>query len=380
MADGSKTEQATAKRREKARERGQIARSRELPGVCALTAVVGVVILITPSAASHWVLLYRATLYAASSGDISSNGPFLFWSAIEVTRWSVPILCSAMLFSALAGLAQGGFNIAPEAMTLKFERLNPAGKLGQIFSPVGVSNLLKSLLPFGVIIWIIINVLRGSWETLIHSSTLGLKPFMVLVGSMVEQLMWKVGLVLLAWAAVDYVFTWKKMNNDLKMSKQEVRQEYRETEGNPLIRSRVRQLRWALRKKQILQAAATATVVVTNPTHYAVALRYMADMPAPVVVAKGRNLLAEKIKQLARDSGIMLVENKPLAQALYKAVDVGESIPSKLYQAVAELLALVFRAQAELRRKEARSDTNDVDSNASRNTSMPSTPPAGGMS
>ena len=380
MADGSKTEQATTKRREKARSQGQVARSRELPGICALTAVVGVVVLIAPSAASHWILLYRATLYAASTGDISSNGPLLFWSAIEVLRWSGPILCSAMLFSALAGVAQGGLNIAPEAMTLKFERLNPAGRVGQIMSPVGVSNLLKSMLPFGVIIWIIINVLRGSWQILIHASTLGLKPFMVLIGSMVEQLMWKVGLVLLAWTGVDYVFTWKKMNNDLKMSKQEVREEYKETEGNPLIRTRVRQLRWALRKKQILQSAATATVVVTNPTHYAVALRYMADMPAPVVVAKGRNLLAEKIKQLARDNGIMMVENKPLAQALYKAVDVGESIPAKLYQAVAELLALVYRAQAALRGKETRNHTNDAASNASGNTSMPSTAPPGGMS
>jgi flagellar biosynthetic protein FlhB len=102
-----------------------------------------------------------------------------------------------------------------------------------------------------------------------------------------------------------------------------------------------------------LQAAATATVIVTNPTHYAVALRYLPEMTAPVVVAKGRNLLAEKIKQLARDNGIMLVENRPLAQALYKSVEVGDSIPAKLYQAVAEILALVFRAQAEVRRSEA---------------------------
>jgi flagellar biosynthetic protein FlhB len=136
------------------------------------------------------------------------------------------------------------------------------------------------------------------------------------------------------------------------MTKQEVRQEYKETDGNPVIKSRIRQLQRAMRRKQSLQAAATATVIVTNPTHYAVALRYLTDMPAPVVVAKGRNLLAEKIKQLARDNGIMLVENKPLAQALYKSVEVGDSIPAKLYQAVAEILALVFRAQAEVRRAE----------------------------
>jgi flagellar biosynthetic protein FlhB len=151
---------------------------------------------------------------------------------------------------------------------------------------------------------------------------------------------------------VDYVMTLKKMDSDMKMTKQEVREESKETDGNPLIKSRIRQLQRAMSKKQSLKAAATATVVVTNPTHYAVALRYEMDMAAPIVVAKGRNLLAEKIKQLARDNGIMLVENRPLAQALYKSVEVGDSIPAKLYQAVAEILALVFRAQAEVRRSE----------------------------
>jgi flagellar biosynthetic protein FlhB len=143
------------------------------------------------------------------------------------------------------------------------------------------------------------------------------------------------------------------MNSDMKMTKQEVRQEHKETDGNPIIKSRIRQVQRAMRRKHSLKAAATATVIITNPTHFAVALRYEADLPAPIVVAKGRDLLAEKIKQLARDNGIMLVENKPLAQALYKSVEVGDSIPSKLYQAVAEILALVYRAQAEVRRSEA---------------------------
>jgi flagellar biosynthetic protein FlhB len=147
--------------------------------------------------------------------------------------------------------------------------------------------------------------------------------------------------------------TLRKMESDMMMTKQEVRQEYKETDGNPVIKSRIHQLRRAMRRKQFLQAASTATVVVTNPTHYAVALRYLTDMPAPVVVAKGRNLLAERIKQLARDNGIMLIENRPLAQALYKSVEVGDSIPASLYQAVAEILAVVFRAQAEVRRAEA---------------------------
>jgi flagellar biosynthetic protein FlhB len=305
-----------------------------------------------PTAVTHWTVLYRNMLYAASD-DIESNGPVLFWSAVEVMRWIVPILMAGMAVSVLAGLAQGGVNFAPEALAFKFDRFNPASKLGQIFSITGLTGLLKSLLPFSAMLWITVMTIQEHWEAMVHASSLGLRPFASLVGSMTLELTWKSGLVLLAWAAVDYMLTLKKMDSDLKMTKQEVREEYKETDGNPLIKSRIRKLQRAMRRKQSLKAAATATVIVTNPTHYAIALRYEMDMPAPIVVAKGRNLLAEQIKQLARDNGIMLVENKPLAQALYKSVEVGDSIPPKLYQAVAEILALVFRAQAEVRRSEA---------------------------
>jgi flagellar biosynthetic protein FlhB len=353
MADSSKTEEATPKKRLKAREQGQIARSRELPGILAFAAVLGVITMMAPTAITHWTVLYRNTLYAAASGDIEANGPVLFWSAVEVMRWIVPALLAGTALSILSGFAQGGVNFAPEALALKFNRLSPASKLAQLFSPMGLSNLLKSLLPFSAMMWIVVTVMRSHWGAMVHASSLGSRMFTDLVGSMVFELIWKSGLVLVAWSAVDYLLTLKKINSDLKMSKQEVREEYKETDGNPVIKSRIRQLQNAMRKRKSLAAAATATVVVTNPTHYAIALRYETDMPAPVVVAKGRNLLAEKIKQLARESGIMLVENRPLAQALYKSVEVGDAIPAKLYQAVAEILAMVFRAEAEVRRNDA---------------------------
>jgi flagellar biosynthetic protein FlhB len=353
MADSSKTEQATPKRQNKAREQGQVARSRELPGVFALAGVAGVTALVASTSITHWTTFYRNVLYVAASGNFESDGPLFFWSSVETMRWVVPILLAAMLLSVLSGVAQGGINFAPEALALKFERFNPASKLGQIFSPVGLSNLLKSLLPFGVILWIAVGAVRANWETMVHASDLGLRVFAGFVGSMVFTLTWKAGLVLLAWSAVDYALTVMKMSSDMKMTKQEVREEHKETDGNPVIKSRIHRLRRAMRRRQSLKAAATATVVVTNPTHYAIALRYETDMPAPVVVAKGQNLLAEKIKQLARDSGIMLVENKALAQALYKSVEIGDSIPAKLYQAVAEILAMVFRAEAEVRQAEA---------------------------
>jgi flagellar biosynthetic protein FlhB len=375
MADSSKTEQATPKRRSKAREKGQVARSRELPGVFALAGVAGATILMASTSVTHWTTFYRNSLYIASTGNFDGNGPLFFWSSVEVMRWIVPILLAAVMLSAFSGVAQGGINFAPGALAWKFDRFNPVSKLGQIFSPVGLSNLLKSLLPFAAILWMAINSIRANWETMVHASSLGLRVFAGFVGSMVFALTWKAGLVLLLWSAVDYVFTLMKMNSDMKMTKQEVREENKESDGNPVIKQRIHRLRRAMRRRQSLKAAAKATVVVTNPTHYAIALRYEIEMPAPIVVAKGRDLLAEKIKQLARDSGIMLVENKSLAQALYKSVEVGDSIPAKLYQAVAEILALVFRAEAEVRQAEAARGSRNASGQKTENA--PSIPAAG---
>jgi flagellar biosynthesis protein FlhB len=360
MADSSKTEQATPRRQKKARESGQIARSRELPGALALGAAGGMLAWIAPSAIASWALFYRSVLNAGAQGDIDANGPVLFWSSIEVLRTIAPVLFVAMLASVFAGLAQGGFNLAPKALAPKFERFNPASRLGQIFSPVGLSNLLKSLLPVTAILWVSTSALRDQWQFMVRSAALGIRPFLLLLGSMAMSIAWKSVLILLAWSAVDYLLVWRKTQNDLKMTKQEVKEEFKETDGNPVIKRRVRQIQREMRKRQSLKAAETASVIITNPTHYAVALRYSTDMSAPLVVAKGMNYLAERIKQIGRDHGVPLIENKPLAQALYKGVEIGNAIPASLYHAVAEILAMIFRAEAELRRKDAERRSRDA--------------------
>ena len=354
MADDSKTEKATPKKRQDARSKGQVARSRELPNVLALAGVLAALWIMTQGAVTHWATFYRNSLDAAATGNIESNGPVLYWSTLEVLRWIVPVLGSAVVLSVGAGFAQGGISIAPEALTLKFERFNPVSKLGQIFSPVGLSNLLKSLLPFAAIAWVGENTISAHWGQLVHASYFNLRMLASLIGEISFEVTWKAGLILLAWSGVDYLLTWQKMEGDLKMSHQDIKEEYKQSEGNPATKARMRRIQRRMRRKQTLAATKTATVVVTNPTHFAVALRYTPDMAAPLVVAKGLDLLAQQIKELAVESGIMLMENKPLAQALYKSVEVGDPIPSKLYQAVADLLVIVFRAQAEVRAQEAR--------------------------
>ncbi len=352
MADSNKTEKATPQRRRKAREQGQIARSRELPAVLALVGVAGTSLLLTENMAQHWRGLYRSSLEAAGADDFSASGPLFFWCSFEVLRWIVPILLVALLLSGAAGLAQGGFNLAPSALAPKFDRFSPASRMGQIFSLTSLSSLLKSLIPFAIILLLGIGTLRSHWSELVRSSEFDVQALASLVASLALNISWKAALVLLAWSGVDYGLTWRRNESQLRMTKEEVKQDHKQTDGNPAIKGRIRKLQRAMRRKQNLKAVQTATLVVTNPTHYAVALRYEPSMAAPEVVAKGTDLIAQQIKQIARDHDITLMENKPLAQALYKTVEVGDAIPAQLYQAVAEILVIVFRAQAEVREQE----------------------------
>ncbi len=352
MPEANQTEKATPQRRKKAREQGQIARSREFPNLLALTGVTGTVMLMTTDMGAHWRSFYVGAFSAASEDNFTAGGSIFYWTGLEVLRWIVPTLLVAMLLSVGAGLLQGGINVAPAALQPKFDRFLPANRFKQIFSLQSLSALGKSLVPFAAILVLGIHALRDHWAELVHASEIDVRSLISVITSAAFSVAWKAGLVLLVWAAVDYGLLWRQNEAQLRMSREEIKQEHKQTDGNPHTKQQVRKIQRAMRKRRSLQAAATATIVVTNPTHYAVALKYDPGMAAPEVVAKGTDLLAQKIKQIASDNGITVMENKPLAQALYKSVEVGDTIPAQLYQAVAEVLVVVFRAQAELREQE----------------------------
>jgi flagellar biosynthesis protein FlhB len=351
MADSSKTEKATPRQRQNARNRGMVTRSRELSGALSMSAVAGIVYLMGRQAVPHWTHFFRTTLDLASSDSFEPGGPLLFWTSVEAIRWVFPIVLAGGAVSLLAGLAQGGFVFAPQALSFQFGRLNPADRVQQMFSPAALSTILKSLLPFTAIAWIGVATIRGHWNAILGSAFVDARQFAGLVADMLLQLFWKSGMVLLIWAGVDYLLLWWKNEGDLKMSRQELKDELKQTDGNPQNKARIRRIQRQVRRKQMLKAAETATVVITNPTHYAVALRYEPSMAAPIVVAKGLDNLAAKIKEIAWKLDIPVMENKPLAQALYKSVEVGDPIPSALYHAVAEILVMIYRAQAEVRNR-----------------------------
>jgi flagellar biosynthesis protein FlhB len=345
LAD-NRTERATPRRRQKAQEKGQVLRNRDL--VSAMTILVVILLLAwrPESWIGQWHGYFARCLNASILSDWNSRIPVIAWTSFAIAQWIGPILAAALMVALLGTVAQGGFVFAAEALTPNFERLNPANNMKQLFSTAGFSRILRALLPFGVMLYLALRLLLNEAATILHSGRLRPSGSLALMAHLGFALAWQCALVLFAWSAVDFLMQRYTFERSLRMTKQEVREESKDSEGNPQIKGRLRRLRREMLRRSLQKDVRRATAVVTNPTHYAVALEYRPEsMAAPVVVAKGRNLIAQRIKELARWHEIPLVENPPLAQALYKSADVGQVIPPRLYAAVAEILAFIYRAQ-----------------------------------
>lgn len=349
MADESKTEQATPRRREKARERGQVARSRELPSALALLTLT----ILVSWQAEVWRLQWRdflARTMPLPSDDLKAYLTLLQRTALLAFRWGAPPLLLSWLIAAGGIVAQGGFVLAPTALAPKPEKFNPAKNLARLFSLNSLRGLLKSLLPAGYLVYLGVTLICAQWDKILRSCFLTPRAACSWLFDLAYGLAWKAGLVFAVWFLFDYLLERLNFERQLRMSRQEIREEAKETEGQPMVRSRVRRLQRQMRKRRMLKDVARASVVVTNPTEFAVALEYRPEeMPAPMVVAKGQNLLAQRIKREANWHGIPIIENPPLAQALYRSVEVGQAIPAKLYAAVAEILAFIYRLQGRTR-------------------------------
>ena len=349
MAD-NRTEQATARRRHTAREKGQVLRSRDL--VSALT-VLGVVILLgwhSEVWIGRWQSYFFRALDASVRSDWTGYAPVIQWSGLAVAQWVWPILAAALFIATGATLSQGGLVIATDALTPDWQRMNPARNLQGLFSLAGFSRILRSLLPSGIIFYLALHMILNHAPMILHAARLSSRAALALIGGLSFSLAWQSSLVLLAWSGIDYMLQRQTYEKSLRMTKKEVKQEAKDTDGNPHTRGRFRRLRRELLRKSLKRDVKRATAVITNPTHYAVAIEYRpSTMVAPVVVAKGSNLIAQKIKELARWHDVPIVENPPLAQALYKAAEVGQMIPSRLYVAVAEILAFLYRAQMRMK-------------------------------
>lgn len=341
-----RTEKATPKKRQEAREKGQVARSRELASVSVL--LTGIFTLFWGSTYFYHhitgILRYylrEAGSHAVTVDAMSGLGMFAM-RQFAVTL--MPLFLILMAVALLSNYLQVGSLFSLEAIMPKFSKLNPVEGFKKLFSAQAMMEFGKSLFKLVVVGWI-------AWDTM-SAETGNLLPLidqtpgtiLNYVASVSFTLFWKVCLVMILLAVVDFIFQKWDFENSLKMTKQEVKEEYKQTEGDPHVKSRIRTIQREMAQKRMMAEVQEADVVITNPTHLAVALKYdSASMEAPMVVAMGSGHVAVRIREIAREHGVPVIENKPLAQSLYRLVEIGNTIPEDLYQAVAQVLAHVFR-------------------------------------
>jgi flagellar biosynthesis protein FlhB len=348
----NKTERATPKHMQEARKKGQVAKSREVAS--ALIMVAGLIYFnfgtdrivsqIMSLMKDSFLGLYRADLTVESIQALTIS------LLIKVGLVVVPFLLTVMCAAFLANVMQVGILFAPESVQPQWSKVSPLKGLKNLFSLKTVAELLKSMLKIiaiGVIAYITI---RNEVTDVIPLMEQNVGEIMTFMGRISFKILLATSWVLVVLALMDYLYQRWEHSRSLKMSKQDIKDEFKNTDGDPLIKARVRRLQREMAMRRMMAKVPTADVVITNPTHLAIALRYdPARMSAPIVVAKGANLIAARIKEIAREHGIVVIENKPLAQVLYKVVDIAEAIPDNLYQAVAEILAYVYG----LKRKQA---------------------------
>jgi flagellar biosynthetic protein FlhB len=355
---GERTEQATQHRREKAHKEGDVLHSRELSAAAGTLAGI----LTLGALGARTLVVWRGTFAAfLELGNPSRWEPDALAPTLAALRrltlslLGPPGVVMAVVAVATLGagiLQTGGINFYAGTVGFKPERINPIGNLKNLFSLRAAARMGKSLLPASLLaVFAFQRIARQL--TVPPFSTARLE----LLGADVYSLLLAAAWLLFGWSAIDYLVEWQSRESRLKMSKQDMREEFNETEGNPQIRGRIRNLQRQMRRRKVKNDVSHAAVVLTNPTHYAVALGFdFGTMEAPKVVAKGRNLLAEEIKAEARWAGVPIIENPPLARSLYRSVEVGQPIPVDLYAAVAAILAWLYRQrlEAEMRERRAR--------------------------
>ena len=346
-SDGQeRTEEPTPKRLKEAREKGQIARSRELNTVMGLVAAATALLVMGDSLVSGLADTMRQR-FTIRREDIFDDRAMMnhFLSTLLDNVWLVmPFMLLMALVGVLSSISLGGWSLSAKAMAFKIEKLNPVKGLSRVFGWRGLLEMLKGLAKFSLVAVAALLLLNTMGDRYLGLGTEPLLQGMAHAGDLLTWAFLLLSLVLLLVAAIDVPFQLWDHSRQLKMTKQEVREEHKQTEGSPEVKGRQRQLQMEMAQRRMMEEVPRADVVVTNPTHYAVALRYDAQkMGAPVVVAKGSELTAAKIRALATEHDVPVLSAPPLARALYFSTELGEAIPEGLFRAVAQVLAYVYQ-------------------------------------
>ncbi|MDR2572126.1 MAG: flagellar biosynthesis protein FlhB [Oscillospiraceae bacterium] len=352
---GEKTEKATAKKRRDARRKGQVRRSTEVNTALCAIVMFGLFFAIFPWYVDQMVEIFREHLGTASitqaSNGMNTNEVLELLGRVMLGLFGVifPLLGTAIFIGIAANILQVGFMFTTETMKVKFSKLNPINGFKQMLSPKKLVDLTKNILKIVVVGYVAYSDYVSLMEK--FSSYVGQDIYTSFIDIMRTAFIMalKMCLVMVFIAIADFLYQWWKYEKDLKMSKQEVKDEYKMMEGDPKIKAKIRQKQMQMSAMRMMSSVPEADVVITNPTHYAVALKYDDKVSsAPTVIAKGQDYIALKMREVAMEHGIEIVENPPLAQSLYAMCEIDDEIPEDLYQAVADILVFVFKQKGKI--------------------------------
>lgn len=349
-----KTEQATDSRREEFRKRGQVAMTRELSTALFFLVAAGVLYAASRFFMQNIMDLFNRTMgpelvYTIREGKITETLGYIGYKLVILVT---PLFLLTLVIGVASQVMQTGLIQNEDALQPNLNKLNPLNSLGRIFSMKGVAELVKSVLKMAAIGTIVYLILKSEITKIPYLSGYDIATILAYLGVVTFKLLLTVGIFMLVLAAADYFFQRWQLENEMMMTKQEVKEEHKSREGDPMIKARIRKIQREVASRKMMREVSKGDVVITNPTHIAIVLKYSENLPAPQLIAKGGDLVAEKIKQIARENNIPIIENKPLARTIFKTLKVGQVIPRELFVAVAEVLSYVYR----LRRKKKKSN------------------------
>ncbi|MFW6679350.1 flagellar biosynthesis protein FlhB [Lacrimispora sp. AGF001] len=346
MADDSKTEKASPKKRKDERKKGHVAVSKD---VVMIATLLGTFVMLK----ALFPLMYRTmrdymikyVSLAPLADTMSDYTTSIFWDmVIAIAKAAIPIILVSTTLAVIGTGVQTGFLFTKSNMAPKFERLNPIKGIKNLLSLKSLVELIKNLIKIIILSVILYQIIKGDLRAVSRTIDMNVMDSSVYVLNSIMDMVMKVSIVFLAIAGFDYFYQWWDYERQIKMSKQEMKEEYKQTEGNPEIKGRIRNLQRERARSRMMQSVPTADVIIRNPTHFAVALRYDIEKDnAPVLLAKGQDELALRIVAIGEEHGIYVLENKPLARGIFASTKVGEPIPPEYYGMVAEILVYVYR-------------------------------------
>ncbi|GAA4871685.1 flagellar biosynthesis protein FlhB [Paenibacillus vulneris] len=348
MFSQEKTEPATPKKRQESKQKGQVAKSMELPAAFILFFAFLSFYLFGGYMKEQLVHVFRSIFYDYLTWDITMENVWVLFRQLFMQSMLIiiPILLVSVVIAIFTNYLQVGFLLTGEPLMMKLNKINPIEGAKRLFALRALVDFVKSILKMSIIGYVVYSTLWAEKGRLMDLARLPLENVILFTSSVTLKLGIKIGLVLIVLALLDYMYQKYEFEKSIRMSKQDIKDEYKKTEGDPLIKGKIREKQRRMALQRMMQDVPKADVIITNPTHFAVALRYDAkNMQAPTVIAKGTDYIALKIKQVAKEHQIITMENKPLARALYAQVEIGESIPADLFQAVAEVLAYVYKVK-----------------------------------